>query len=315
MYFPYLRGRQFELLAIRELASQELIKNHVFPIIEPVHLTSTLIKTMEVFAAKNQRLGIVLNPQVGAFFSDLVKSKDEASKLLISKFNNIIFANEKTLFRTYIVKTQYYDQISSKINQSGQVILMCNNPDDISFYSKLGEKERKEISFNLIKDGSRFKRSTRGLRNVVINDNFNRQNRNADYADCDDESFTDEYKYYKDDGFAGFGDYSIVGEKYNESGFAPYAVAIHIVYPQGNELRIHHFVSDSNDDINDIAGKFGEAVGKLHVWNEGHHLNTAGMLELERLYKQKAFPGLGVIKKLSIMHHLQLMEELGEKGQ
>lgn len=315
MYFPYLRGRQFELLAIRELVSKELIKDNVFPIIEPVHLTSTLIKTMEVFASRNHKLGIVLNPQVGSFLRDLENSEDEASRLLVSKFNKVIASNEKVIFSTYLVQEQDFARILSAIDECGQIILMCTNPDMLAFYSQLDKKGKAGISFNLIKDESRFRRATRHFNNVVINDNFNRQNRNADYADCDDESFTDEYNYYKDDGFAGFGDYSIVGEKYNESGFAPYAVAIHIVYPQDDELRIHHFVSDSNDDISDIAGKFGEAVEKLHVWNEKHRLNTAGMLELERLYKQRAFPGLGVIKKLSIMHHLQLMDELSTKGQ
>lgn len=57
------------------------------------------------------------------------------------------------------------------------------------------------------------------------------------------------------------------GRQYNESGFAPYAVAIHIVYFENdNSLRIRHFVSDSNDDITDVAGKFYEAVSKLYEW-------------------------------------------------
>ena len=45
-----------------------------------------------------------------------------------------------------------------------------------------------------------------------------------------------------------FQTYSIVGKEYSDSGFAPYAVAIHIVYPASisdETLRIHHFVSDS----------------------------------------------------------------------
>lgn len=36
MYFPYFRGRQYELLALKELASQKLISKSVIPVIEPI---------------------------------------------------------------------------------------------------------------------------------------------------------------------------------------------------------------------------------------------------------------------------------------
>ena len=45
MYFPYLRGRQFELIALRELVEHQLIGKHIYPVIEPVKLSSTLTKT------------------------------------------------------------------------------------------------------------------------------------------------------------------------------------------------------------------------------------------------------------------------------
>ena len=47
MYFPYLRGRQFELIALRELVENKLIGKHIYPVIEPVNLSSTLTKTLE----------------------------------------------------------------------------------------------------------------------------------------------------------------------------------------------------------------------------------------------------------------------------
>ena len=36
MYFPYLRGRQFELIALRELIENDCINSSIIPIIEPV---------------------------------------------------------------------------------------------------------------------------------------------------------------------------------------------------------------------------------------------------------------------------------------
>jgi len=49
MYFPYLRGRQFELIALRELLEKDLINGSVTPIIEPIKLSSTLTKTLSLY--------------------------------------------------------------------------------------------------------------------------------------------------------------------------------------------------------------------------------------------------------------------------
>lgn len=49
MYFPYVRGRQYELLALRELATNNLLGDYVTPIIEPVKLSPTLVNVMAEF--------------------------------------------------------------------------------------------------------------------------------------------------------------------------------------------------------------------------------------------------------------------------
>lgn len=48
MYFPYLRGRQYELIAIRELIEKGKLSSFVVPIIEPVKLSSTLSNTLDI---------------------------------------------------------------------------------------------------------------------------------------------------------------------------------------------------------------------------------------------------------------------------
>lgn len=91
--------------------------------------------------------------------------------------------------------------------------------------------------------------------------------------------FSEDHIFYNKEGFIGFGDYSVIGKDYLESGFAPYAVAIHIVYfAEDSSLRVHHFVSDSNDDIQNPAKKFYEAVQKLSIWvNENNIPITTGL--------------------------------------
>ena len=67
MYFPYLRGRQFELIALRELLEKRLIGDKIVPIIEPVKLTSTLVKTLNLYVEEKHKVALIMNPQVGNF--------------------------------------------------------------------------------------------------------------------------------------------------------------------------------------------------------------------------------------------------------
>lgn len=73
MYLPYLRGRQFELLALRELLEKKLIGNKITPIIEPIKPTSTLVKTLKLYTINKRNLAIIMNPKVGKFVVDLRK--------------------------------------------------------------------------------------------------------------------------------------------------------------------------------------------------------------------------------------------------
>nr|WP_240472939.1 sce7725 family protein [Paenibacillus sanguinis] len=83
---------------------------------------------------------------------------------------------------------------------------------------------------------------------------------------------------------------------------------MHVVYfAEDQSLRVRHFVSDTNDDITDPAGKFAEALEKLVRWNQVQQLDTYGIRCFEKMYQDRTYPGLGTVKKLSIMHHLELM--------
>lgn len=59
MYFPYLRGRQFELIALRELLEGKRISEKVIPIIEPVKPSSTLLKTLETFVKNDREIAVM----------------------------------------------------------------------------------------------------------------------------------------------------------------------------------------------------------------------------------------------------------------
>lgn len=306
MYFPYLRGRQFELIALRELVEKGVLSSRITPIIEPVKLSSTLVKTIEAYGENSKQLAIITNPKVGSFSSD---AKEEKNQKLKESLSASLKENNNILYM-YLLKASSKPEkfIAKHADNMGTI---CNDKDAIPVYET--NFSETDVKFNLIPDESGFRRKVRKNR-VLLADKFNKQERNNDYIEIDDEPFSEDHLYYSEDGYVGFADYSVVGEEYNETGFAPYAVAIHIVYFDTDEsLRVKHFVSDSNDDISDPAGKFQEALSKLVEWNAEKKLDTVAMKEFEDLYRREAYPGLGTVKKLSIMHHLELIGKYLDK--
>lgn len=62
MYFPILRGRQFELLALRECINKKILSDRIIPIIEPVKASSTYTKTIDAFIEAKHPIAVVRNP-------------------------------------------------------------------------------------------------------------------------------------------------------------------------------------------------------------------------------------------------------------
>ena len=310
MYFPIFRGRQFELLALRECIERDILSHQIIPIIEPVKVSSTYTKTIDCFINANRSVAIIRNPQVGSWVKDLGKE----SNLKLREQAIAQLKNENVVSTFYVTpKLSVCIDVAKKNGiPIDSLVLLCNNPEYVDFYENvIGDQKPK---YNVIPDKGDFRRRIRPNR-VMCDDHFPKQTRNIDYSDIETEFFSSDHLYYEDDGYKGFSDYSVVGEEYSETGFAPYAVAIHIVYfDEKNVLRIAHFVSDSNDDISDPARKFAEAVEKLVKWNKIMKLDTVGIRAFEDAYQNQTYPGLGVVKKYSIMHHLELMSRYLDGG-
>ena len=249
MYFPYLRGRQFELIALRELLEGKRISEKVIPIIEPVKPSSTLLKTLETFVKNDREIAVVFNPTVGDFAKKLKEMREEDSKVA-NELYDLLTQNDKVI-KSYIMDRGILSEIKSEASKNKYLIINLNRDCLDDFLDAYEDTLRR---FTLIPDARAFRRVIPDSK-VLFEDNFNKQSRNIDYIDNQDEFFSDSHLYYQNENYVGFADYSVVGEEFNESGFAPVAVAIHVVYfDKKKELRIHHFVSDSNDVIEDPGG-------------------------------------------------------------
>lgn len=300
MYFPYFRGRMYELIALKELVAGGLLGNSIIPVVEPIKITSTLDSMLNAFARNNSSLAVIYNPEVG----DL-SGEPNTINLLHTKLSPYRKVISSVLMNEDADSTVL--ELEAKMISKSNILTILNKRDFVENYSELFESDFPK--YTLAPDERQIRRSVK-CGKVLFEDKFTKQDKNADYLKNEDEPFSEDHLFYAEEGYEGFGDYSIIGNEYTDGGFAPRAVAIHIVYFDKNDaLRIHHFVSDSNFDISDVAGKFHEAVVKLQIWyNNGQERQLTSALQALLDHAQDGtYPGLPTIKKLSIMHHLELI--------
>lgn len=307
MYFPYLRGKQFELIALRELCvlfPQKLYK--VSPVIEPVKPSSTLNTTLAELSNRNANFNLIINPRVGDLEGQFERIIDIISSSIPAEYNNFqlaVIIDSKTE-KNIAALIDFINGLDLKYNGitlihnteiNAQKIKLLNNQlnvvYNVIYFSKTSRRYYREFEPNTL---------------VSLDDYFEEQSRNADYLNQVSD-FSKEYRYYIQDGFVGFSDFLTIGDNYSESGFLPRAVAIHLSYMENEQIKVKHFVSDSNEDVADIGGKFSEAINKLVVWCNKNNLNTAAINEFRELQNRGHFPGLGTLKKLSIMNHIELI--------
>ena len=154
MYFPYLRGRQFELIALRELVEKGVLSNRITPIIEPVKLSSTLVKTIETYGENCKQLAIITNPKVGSFSSDAKEEKNQKLKESLSaclkENNNILYMN---LLRASSKPEKFIERHAANMGT------ICVDKDAIPIYESYFSET--DVKFNLIPDESGFRRKVR----------------------------------------------------------------------------------------------------------------------------------------------------------
>lgn len=313
MYFPFLRGKQFELTALREIADvMTKNKGKVSPIIEPVKLSPTLTSALRELRDKDINFTLIINPTVG----DLVGKMREITSLIQAEL--IQYKNFQVGINIFKgVKHEAIQKELSSLKKGDLKLTLIHSVELsdvralINAYSKIALIENNVINSSPEKTGRRYYREFDSQTRVRLEDNFAVQDKNSQYLAIEESRFSEEHLYFEEDGFKGFSDFLTIGDNYSESGFLPFAVAIHISYvDEEKRIRIKHFVSDSNEDTADTAGKFAEALEKLVTWSKTIKDKTKALKLFDQLYQSQHFPGLGTLKKLSIMHHIELVMTL-----
>jgi hypothetical protein len=310
MYYPYFRGKQFELILLRDNA-QFLADNNIHPIIEPVKEDFTaLTRAMKALHDNKVKSTLIVNPQVG--------ESPVSEKQIIEELIEDALINFDSFSIGYLVQ--------AGTNVDELLVLLKKFKNRQFSLIHYGFKEGKQLSVELEKyknmnmhvfiEGYAQKLYQRhfkkeGIERILIRNGFKAQKKNSLYPHT--EHFSDLHITYKDEGVDGFGDYLIAGDEFKESGGPAYAVAIHLTYlNEEDDMNIFHFISDQTDSPTDPGGKFLEALHKLVKEIKKPKpliFKSLACEEYLSLFEKKHYPGLGYVKKLSMQHHLELMAD------
>lgn len=306
MYYPYFRGKQYELLTIRENAGL-LSASGFVPIIEPVKESlGALTRALAAIRDAGGTAIVIVNPHHGDHAEDGLG----ITTLLADEFADhegirvgILLKGDMSAEDALVCYHQHDDHERTFIHAGfTQARALA---DQLG-----GELANTEHVFLEPVCGKLYRKHFDGCHRVLVRDGFEKR-RNRDHPPL--EPFSDLHVTYPDEGMNGFGDFLTVGDEYSESGGPAYAVAIHITFvdpDKDSEMFIRHFVSESQDSPTDPAGKFAEALGdmiELLDSGEAPILETNAIQAFRELHAEQHFPGLGVAKKLSMQHHIETL--------
>jgi hypothetical protein len=308
MYHPYFRGKQFELITIRETANLMAAAKFV-PIIEPVkEALKGLERSLTAVCDAGGHAVVIVNPHHGDHSEDGISissllEKDFFGKEAIAA--GVLLKKDMTLEEAVACYEKHKGHKMSFIH--------AGFAEAKALAEKIGEElPTTRNAFFEAHCGKLYRKHFAGSQRILLRDGFKKR-RNADYPSL--EEFSDLHVTFGEEGMNGFGDFLMVGDDYTEGGGPAYAVAIHLTFidpDKDDAMFIYHFVSTTKDTPTDPAGKFGEALTKLiGRLDSGTSklLETSAIKEFRDLHEKGHFPGLGYVKKLSMKHHIETLAD------
>jgi hypothetical protein len=325
VYYPYFRGKQYELLAIRK-NTDYMRKHSITPIIEPVKdIKEAELTNLERCLSKalQDKLStiVIVNPQIG----ELAANQDSGIEKIINLIKRIECGSFDSADRVGICIGIIVNSTTNLGKCYRQLTVLLPNPHDIAFIHETATDSKEDLEQiaqwahsilhispekSYVRQYSFFNDGRNNQNIVKLSDPFAgfRKLKNVEYRNGIDSIFTTENIFYSEDNYTGYSDYLTIGKDYSEGGGLPNAVAIHLTYKTNKDRFVHiqHFVSEANNDTRvDVAGKANEAISRLNdfVRREGLPMNNA-LEKFAALEAEERFPGLGVLKELSMTNHL-----------
>ncbi|NIG81775.1 sce7725 family protein [Klebsiella sp. Ap-873] len=305
MYFPILKGKEFELKALIEL-SAHLPSGNLYPVIEPLNIKKDfLLETIDTISTRRFTPLVIINPRQDEY-------KSTGNTNIISDLNNGINSSQGSNFYPCIKILDENDSsaLSLAAKLEGEFTIYVEGSITKKMMPILHRAELVLLNPNKNIDTSIWNT----LRKIVVySDGFSKEERNLDYPpESNYDSLYSTYTQYPNT--IGFGDFTILPEKFKKGGGPAYVVTLHLSYidtVRNKNVFVRHFSSYTNTQTqSNPGGKFKEALNLLVSYvnsNPQKFVLTEGLKGFYSYYQANHYPGLGIAKKLSIKHHIQLL--------
>ena len=309
MYFPFLRARQFELIALRELLNENSLHEDIIPVLEPVKEGfANLNLAHRAFREKSIKPYLIVNSFQGESSGDT------------EVFLNYLAQLDDCHFLPAFLYSNNKDFILGKINKYNLedclLIGLENFSDDEDFRELCTHTS---IAHIMIQDPNKYRSLDRYIKGlgksyIRLDDVFEKQKKNADFLDIAAHKFTEEHLYYRDEQYDGFSDFTVLPSEFVDGGSTPRAVVIHFTYlneHEENQIWVRHFTSDTTGTVANVQGKFYEAARKMIIFCDANDITNSAVEEIRGYLNYDnggdtygRYPGLGIVKKVSIKNHL-----------
>lgn len=295
MYFPILRGKGSEFLALEE--EKELILGKgIVPIIELVKETKNFKHVIDI------PIIIIANPIVGEFTKDaswidsyIIENIDKHKSITVGY--QITNMTTKEDIGKFIVKWRNYDKCFIHHYKFNDIDWLLREYKDENIINIINIDKTDKNYLNYI--NLHFEKV------VILSDGFDKKNRNADYPEW--SYFTNYCLEYKDDDLYGYSDYLTIGSKYIEGGGPAKVVAIHYTYKNDEgDIITKHFTSEDSSKDKEFKEKYMEALTKLANFiylNEED--NTDASNRFYSLYEDNHVTNLAKLKQYSMQRHIE----------
>lgn len=298
MYFPYLRGKQEEILAVRDAG---FLSELTVPIFEPTSISDRNLKRWHRAIQAGRRFAIITNSDNGS--PGPPPSEDEVHGSIDNLPPEGVFPaleirpNTTTgLIRSFADRFRGRTCVVVHRNHLYTMSQLARHLDPLA-----------DLVVHALVDGRVPREVLRGLPaqgKVLLRDGFEAKARNAEYPP---RSYFDDLLYtFADEGFGGFGDFTIVGDRFRKGGGPANAIALHLTEITPTTVLTHHFVSSPPHVRTAPQDKYFSALRRLleHTENEPQ-FDTVGV---NAFRGAGDYPGLGKPKRWSILHHLEIID-------
>jgi hypothetical protein len=307
MYWPYLRSKENEILAVRELTTLLASNQLVVPIYKPTTANDITRRRLDGIASGGVRFAWIVNSDDGKppptqtaseALLDFILGQHPTMAFPAIEIRPRTLPTDIRSFARKYAKHQcvivHRDHLLSAAAITAALAALGQAPIHVFIHGGTSTAVQVALSAG---------------NTILIRDGFSRQPTNGAYpprTNFDDLLFT-----YGSHGHQGFGDFGPLGDIFISGGATPSHVALHLTEATaGQAIVCHHFVSSVSTTV-DVATKYLDAVRQLCGCTgapPGGAFGTAGVANFHNSYRTAHYPGLGLPKRWSLKHHIELVQ-------